>query len=165
MAIAVADNFSYQGQKPLDARTKFGSVIDMAAYDEASLYDGCIAYVANEKKYYTFDSNNAEDVTTGKWREFSGGGGSGEGIVFSCSTSFHTTTYCTPTVFSGFDDISFSTSATHHSWQGVVSETNVPDGITFATSTAHHSWQSIVSETDVPDGIAFDTSADIVTGG
>lgn len=43
----------------------------------ASLYDGCFAYVTAEKKYYSYDSTNQEDVTLGKWREYSSGGGGG----------------------------------------------------------------------------------------
>ena len=77
MAISVADNFSYQGTKPLDARSKFSSISEMVSYSQASLYDGCISYVTAEKKYYSYDSHNAVDPTTGKWREFSGGGGGG----------------------------------------------------------------------------------------
>lgn len=74
MAIQIADNFSYQGSKPLDVREKFDTVADMAAYADASLYDGCFAYVKAVKKYYTYDSSNAVDSTTGKWREYTSGG-------------------------------------------------------------------------------------------
>ena len=70
MSISVADNFSYQGSKPLDARVQFSSIANMKASAEASLYDGCLAYVVSEKKYYSFDSTNDEDETLGKWREF-----------------------------------------------------------------------------------------------
>lgn len=85
MAISVADNFSYQGGKPLDARMKFSSVSDMVATPAASLYDGCFAYVTAEKKYYSYDSSNTEDPTLGKWTEYSSGGGgstytAGDGI-------------------------------------------------------------------------------------
>ena len=75
MAITVADNFSYQGGKPLDARIKFNSISAMVETPAASLYDGCFAYVTAEKKYYSYDSTNQEDVTLGKWREYSSGGG------------------------------------------------------------------------------------------
>jgi len=87
MAISVADNFSYKGGKPLDARIKYNTVADMKAVSESDLYDGCLAYVTATKKNYQYDSTNSVDPTTGKWRELQtggGGGGSytaGDGIV------------------------------------------------------------------------------------
>lgn len=75
MAISVADNFSYLGTKPLDARISFDTVSAMASASEATLYDGCFAYVKANQKYYSYDSNNTSDQTTGKWREYSSGGG------------------------------------------------------------------------------------------
>ena len=75
MGINVADNFNYQGAKPLDARFQYTSVANMKAATESSLYNGCMAYVTENKKYYTFDSSNSSDATTGKWREFESGGG------------------------------------------------------------------------------------------
>ena len=77
MSITVGDNFSYQGGKPLDSRFQFASVADMKAYATASLYDGCLAYIPSGKKYYTYDSSNSVDQTTGKWRELETGGGGG----------------------------------------------------------------------------------------
>ena len=73
MAISVADNFSYLGTKPLDARVSFDTVSAMASASEATLYDGCFAYVKANQKYYSYDSNNTSDPTTGKWREYSSG--------------------------------------------------------------------------------------------
>ena len=75
MAITVADNFSYQGKKPLDGRDGFDTLAQMKAYPEASVYDGCMTYCKEDEKYYTFKASNTVDVTTGKWREFSSGGG------------------------------------------------------------------------------------------
>ena len=77
MAIQLADGFSYSGQKPLDARFQFDSVANMKATAESALYDGCLAYVTANKTYYTFDSTNTTDSTTGKWRELETGGGGG----------------------------------------------------------------------------------------
>lgn len=77
MGIIVGDNFNYQASKPLDSRAQFVSLTDMKAYPDASLYDGCIAYVTANKKNYQYDSNNTVDTTTGKWREFEAGGGGG----------------------------------------------------------------------------------------
>ena len=78
MAISVADNFSYQGTKPLDSRVSFDTVAAMAEASDATLYDGCFAYVKAAQKYYSYDSTNEVDPTTGKWREFSGGSGGGQ---------------------------------------------------------------------------------------
>lgn len=75
MGIIVGDNFNYQASKPLDSRAQFASLADMKAYPDASLYDGCIAYVTANKKNYQYDSNNTTDSNTGKWREFTTGGG------------------------------------------------------------------------------------------
>jgi len=77
MSINVADNFSYKGGKPLDARTKYASISDMVATPAADLYDGCLAYVTAEKKNYQYDSTNTTDPTLGKWRELETGGGGG----------------------------------------------------------------------------------------
>lgn len=75
--INVADNFNYQGSKPLDARFQFATVAAMKAYAEASLYNGCFAYITGTKEYYTYDSSNTVDSTTGRWRIFESGGGGG----------------------------------------------------------------------------------------
>lgn len=77
MAISVADNFSYKGAKPLDARTKYATVADMKNATASDLYDGCLAYVTATKKNYQFDSSNTVDPDTGKWRELQTGGGGG----------------------------------------------------------------------------------------
>lgn len=74
MAINVADNFSYKGSKPLDARIKYATISDMASVSASDLYDGCLAYVVAEKKNYQYDSSNTSDPTTGKWRELETGG-------------------------------------------------------------------------------------------
>lgn len=74
MAISVADNFNYQGGKPLDARMKYSTVNEMVGTEASVLYDGCFAYVAATKKYYSYDSTNEVDPTLGKWREYSPGG-------------------------------------------------------------------------------------------
>jgi hypothetical protein len=85
MAINVADNFSYKGEKPLDARIKYATISDMVSVPASDLYDGCLAYVVSEKTNYQYDSSNTSDPTTGKWRELETGGGgttytAGDGI-------------------------------------------------------------------------------------
>ena len=75
MGMPFFDNVNYSGKKPLDARTQFATIADMVA--STKTYDGIMAYVTGEKKYYTYDSTNETDQTLGKWREFSSGGGGG----------------------------------------------------------------------------------------
>lgn len=77
MAIQVADGFDLKSKKPLDGRIQYASIAEMKAVPEATLYDGCTAYVTATKKKYTFDSSNTSDETFGKWREDTGGGGGG----------------------------------------------------------------------------------------
>lgn len=82
MAISVADNFSYKGSKPLDARIQYATVANMKNATTTDLYDGCLAYVMETKKNYQYDSSNTSDPTLGKWRELqTGGGGTGGGHV------------------------------------------------------------------------------------
>lgn len=74
--IQVADNFQYNGRKPLDARLVYNNIDEMKVVLEATIYDGILAYVKAEQKYYTYDSTNTVDPTLGKWRELETGGGS-----------------------------------------------------------------------------------------
>lgn len=81
MAISVADNFSYKGAKPLDARIQYSTVANMKNATASDLYDGCLAYVTETKKNYQYDSSNTVDPTTGKWRELQTGGGGGGSYI------------------------------------------------------------------------------------
>ena len=74
MSIQVGDNFKYLGKKPLDNRTKYSTIAEMASMSVNTLYDGIIAYCMADGKNYQWKSTNSEDVTLGKWREFSTGG-------------------------------------------------------------------------------------------
>lgn len=69
MSIQVGDNFTYKGQKPLDARLVFNTIPDMVATPSTIIYDGILVYVLSEKKFYTYNSTNTVDVTLDKWRE------------------------------------------------------------------------------------------------
>ena len=131
MSITVGDNFSYQGAKPLDARIQFASVADMKAYPEASLYNGCLAYVTAVKKNYQYDSSNTVDTTTGRWRELETGGGGGTsdyndltnkpqiaGTTLSGNTSLATLglTSSVETQFSGSSTKSYVTRGEKYNW-------------------------------------------------
>lgn len=80
MALTLGDNFSYQGAKPLDARLKYSTVSEMKAVGDATMYDGCMAYCSETEKTYQWKSTNTVDASTGRWREFSSGGGGGSEI-------------------------------------------------------------------------------------
>lgn len=75
MAILVADNFQYQGRKPLDSRIIVDTIADMKGIAESIIYEGILVYNKETKKFYQFDPANTVDATLGKWREFSSGGG------------------------------------------------------------------------------------------
>lgn len=77
MSILVGDNFQYSASKPLDGRLKYDTVANMKAVADATMYDGCLAYCVATDKTYQWKSTNTVDETTGRWREFSSGGGGG----------------------------------------------------------------------------------------
>ena len=79
MALILGDNFSYQGSKPLDGRLTYNTVAAMKAVADATMYEGCLAFCIEADKTYQWKSRNTVDETTGKWREYSSGGGEGSG--------------------------------------------------------------------------------------
>ena len=72
MAINVNANILLQASTFLDARQSFDTIAEMKDFAESSIPDGLITYNKETKKYYSFDSSNTEDGTTGKWREYNG---------------------------------------------------------------------------------------------
>lgn len=75
MGINIADNFAYNGKKPMDNRTEYTTLAAMKVVVDANINEGCMCYNKEDGKYYTFKSTNTVDATTGKWREFETGGG------------------------------------------------------------------------------------------
>ena len=75
MALTIGDNFSYLGAKPLDGRLKYDTISAMVGMSASTLYDGIMAYCAEDGKEYQWKSSNTSDPTLGKWREFASGGG------------------------------------------------------------------------------------------
>lgn len=69
MSIGIADNFLYQGRKPLDSRIVKDTINDMINMAESIVYDGIMVYNKETKKFYVFNSSNTEDDTLKKWRE------------------------------------------------------------------------------------------------
>ena len=81
MALVLGDNFSYQGRKPLDGRIEYDTVAKMKAVDDATMYEGCLAFCVATDKTYQWKSSNTVDETTGRWREFESGGGGGSSTL------------------------------------------------------------------------------------
>lgn len=75
MAYIVSDNFNLQSKAPNFVRDQFATVAAMKAFPETALDDGHISYCTGDGKTYQYKSGNSVDATTGKWREFAGGGG------------------------------------------------------------------------------------------
>ena len=90
MSLQIADNFSYKGKKPLDARLVCNDIPDMLALPTSTIYDGIIVYVVAKKKFYTYDSNNTVDPTLQKWRELTTAG-----ILIQSATIDNVTTSAT----------------------------------------------------------------------
>lgn len=89
MSIKVADNFLYQGRKPLDNRILIDTVANMAAMADAIIYDGMIAYVQADKKFYVYDSTNTVDPVLAKWRELkTGGTGNASVLEYAKNTDY-----------------------------------------------------------------------------
>jgi hypothetical protein len=86
MALTIGDNFNYQGAKPLDARLTYATLAEMAAKADSTLYNGILAYCVATDKTYQWKSTNTSDPDTGKWREFTTGGG-GQTIQLSTMPS------------------------------------------------------------------------------
>lgn len=72
MSLFIADNFAYSGKKPNFARDSYDTLADLKAVRDVDIDDGHLAFCAEDKKTYKFDSSNSVDPITGKWRVFSG---------------------------------------------------------------------------------------------
>jgi hypothetical protein len=78
--INIADNFNLAGStKPLDSRDEFATLADMKACTVCN--EKHICYVRTTQKQYQYSSSNTNDDTTGYWREYTPGGGGGEGTI------------------------------------------------------------------------------------
>lgn len=67
MALNIGDNFSYLGAKPLDNREVYATKADLLAVSLSTVYEGMVAYVKGEDKYYRLKGTT--------WVEFSSGSG------------------------------------------------------------------------------------------
>ena len=69
MAIKIIAPFEYQGKQYLDsARRSFDTIAAMKSYSEDNLPDGYITYCKQDGNDYQYDSSNAVDELTGRWR-------------------------------------------------------------------------------------------------
>ena len=73
MGLVFGDNISYQGKKPLDARSLFNTLAEMKAYSGNYLPDLAMCQNKEDGKLYVYNSTNTVDATTGKWRVFASG--------------------------------------------------------------------------------------------
>lgn len=89
MGILLADNFDYKSRKPLDGRILYDTLVDMAGMADAVMYDGAIAFNKEDNKFYTFNSANTVDATTGKWRELTTGGNGFEYKIYEENTTYN----------------------------------------------------------------------------
>ena len=76
MAIKIADNLNYAGQKPDFVRQQYSTYEEMKAVKDAFMPPMYIAYCLEDEKIYLYNKNNEIDETLGKFREFTPGGGS-----------------------------------------------------------------------------------------
>jgi hypothetical protein len=83
MSILLGDNFSYSASKPLDGRLGYATLAEMKAVGDATMYNGCMAYCVETDKTYQWKLANTVDADTGRWREFSSGGGGSSDIVLT----------------------------------------------------------------------------------
>lgn len=72
MSLGIGDNFNYSGRKPNFSRDSFATLSTLKAVRDSDMDDGHLAYCAEDKRTYKFDSSNAVDPITGKWRVFTG---------------------------------------------------------------------------------------------
>lgn len=72
MSLFIADNFAYSGKKPNFARDSYDTLADLKAVRDVDIDDGHLAFCAEDRKTYKFDSSNSVDSVTGKWRIFAG---------------------------------------------------------------------------------------------
>lgn len=68
MSLNIGDNFKYLGKKFLDSRESFATLADMKSCTDVP--DGFITYCQETDTRYEYKSSNANNVTTGHWREF-----------------------------------------------------------------------------------------------
>lgn len=77
MSLNIGDNFQYLGKKFLDARQSFTTLADMKSCTDVP--DGFITYCVETDTRYEYKSTNANNVTTGHWRELEFPSGEYEG--------------------------------------------------------------------------------------
>lgn len=72
MGLTIGDNFNYRGRKPNFERDSFATLGQMRSFPETSIDDGHLAFCAETRKTYRYDSVNEPLPDTGRWRVFAG---------------------------------------------------------------------------------------------
>ena len=75
MAISIGASLALHSRLPLDDRTIMATIEEMRDYPENFLPDVAYCFVKADGKMYTFNRDNESTELTGKWREYSSGGG------------------------------------------------------------------------------------------
>ncbi len=68
MGTSLIDNFDYRGRRFLDGRQSVATQAALRGVPETSVPDGFRAHCAEDGQWYEYNSGNAVDATTGKWR-------------------------------------------------------------------------------------------------
>lgn len=75
MAIKIADNLNYAGQKPDFVRQQYDTLEDMKNVKDITMPPLYLAYCLETEKVYLYRKSNEVSEDTGKFREFTTGGG------------------------------------------------------------------------------------------
>ena len=75
MAIPFSDNLAITGRKPDIVRQEYATLADLLAVRKNKMPEMYLGYCLEDHQWYSFDSRNDADPTTGFWRVFSSGGG------------------------------------------------------------------------------------------
>lgn len=74
MAQRILDNFDYRTRQPLDVRQVYADLLALKSasdkYTRVGLYNGLLAWVTSESKYYIFNNGVDKDIDLGYWREY-----------------------------------------------------------------------------------------------
>lgn len=70
--IQIIDNFEHRSKLPNFARDQFDTLEEMKNVRDEDIDEGHISYCISTDKHYKFNTSNAIDQSTGKWREFKG---------------------------------------------------------------------------------------------
>ena len=85
--LVISANFDLKNKTMLDSRQKFTTIYEMASFNENIIPNGLLAFNEEDSSYYQFLDLNEVDVTLGKWRKFTSGGGADIDDTLETSTT------------------------------------------------------------------------------